>query len=195
VSYLYFAGSFNPIHHGHLIVARAAAEQMKLEGVTLLPSAQNPLKADVASLAGAEHRLAMCRLAVEDAQSFRVNDLELRRAGPSFTIDTVRLLRQESADPIYWLIGADQVPTLPMWREIESLMAEAHLVIAKRPGFEIDWSIMPKGFESLRKHVVETALIDISATEIRARVRAGLPINFLTPAPVIAHIQKFGLYT
>ncbi len=114
---LYYAGSFNPIHHGHLICARAVAEAGGFGKVVILPSAQNPFKA-VVEADGAD-RLAMCKLAVEGEELFQVSDLELTRGGPSFTVDTVRILRERGDGEVCWLIGADQISGLPKWRAAE----------------------------------------------------------------------------
>ncbi len=143
---LFFAGSFNPIHHGHLIIARCAAEAVGADRVVILPSAQNPLKKGdtaKADMASCEDRLNMCRLAVASLPGFDVSELELRRPGPSYTIDTVQSLKLQNYAEICWLMGADQVAGLPKWREVDRLMAEVRFVIAGRPGFEVDWGGCP----------------------------------------------------
>ena len=199
---LFFAGSFNPIHHGHLIIAQWTAEAIGADRVVILPSAQNPLKkgvttqADAAKvgLASCEDRLNMCRLAVASLPGFEVSDLELRRPGPSYTIDTIQALRLQNHQKIWWLMGADQLEYLPKWREIDKLLAEVRFVIAKRPGFEVDWGKLPAEFARLKDEVVRAPLLEISATEIRRRVAASLPIDFMTPASVVRYIRERGLY-
>jgi nicotinate-nucleotide adenylyltransferase len=194
---LFFAGSFNPIHHGHLIIARCAAEAVGANRVVILPSAQNPLKnGDMASaeMASCEDRLNMCRLAVASLPGFEVSELELRRSGPSYTIDTVQQLKLQGYAEIRWLLGADQLATLPKWREIERLLTEVQFVIAGRPGFEIEWSTLPVQFAHLQSQVVIAPLLEISATEIRRRVAASLPIDFLSPPNVVRYIREHGLY-
>src|SRR4051794_18604351 len=130
---LCLGGSFNPIHHGHLRCSRAVAETLGHERVMLIPSGRPPHKPGDTSLAGAEDRLAMCRLAAEQASDgrirFDVDDLEVRRTGPSYTIDTVRQLKSQGWPSVDWLIGADMVLNLPTWKEPLALLAEANLLV------------------------------------------------------------------
>jgi nicotinate-nucleotide adenylyltransferase len=195
---LFFGGSFNPIHHGHLICARAVAEARGYDSVVLIPSHQSPHKPTItasgATLAPPHHRLAMCRLAAAHSPGFQVDDLEIARAGVSYTLDTVRLLQPQNSGPIDWLIGSDMLPTLPNWHNPLALLAEACLIIMARPGWTCDWEALPPPYRSLRANVVEAPLIQIGATDIRARLAAGLPIDFLTPPPVVSYIRDQGLY-
>ena len=191
---LCFGGSFNPIHVAHLVCARFVAERLGFSSVVLIPSAQPPHKPDATDLAPPSERVRMCQLAVVGCDGFEVNDLETKRTGPSYTIDTVRALKQQGWKRVSWLIGADMVRILPTWHEPDALMAEVDFVLMARPGWSFDWETLPPAFQKLREKVVEAPLIDISATEIRRRVGAGLPIDFLTPAPVVQHIHSAGLY-
>src|SRR5439155_10217882 len=111
-----------PIHHGHLICSRAAAEAGGFEGVILIPSHQPPHKPVGADLASSNQRLDMCRLAIEGVKGFQVDPLELHRAGPSYTIETARALGQRDSQKVHWLIGADMLLYLPKWHEPESLL-------------------------------------------------------------------------
>ncbi len=190
-----FGGSFNPIHLGHLICARAAAEALGLPGVRLIPSAQPPHKPKDAGIAPVAHRLAMCRRAVEGDPFFSVDDREARRAGPSYTIDTVRQLRGEGARQVYWLIGADMLAILPKWHQAEQLLREVQFVVMARPGWGMDWGTLPPAFQPLRRHVVEVPQIDISATLIRRRVEQGRPISYLVPPGVREYILQHRLYS
>ena len=191
---LYFGGSFNPIHHGHLICARAAAENGHFEQLILIPSAQPPHKSNDASIAGATDRLEMCRLATASSRLFKVDDIELSRGGSSYTIDTVRQLARTANAPIHWLLGADMLLYLPKWRQPLDLLREVRFVVMSRPGFEIDWSRLPPEFRDLEKDVVEAPLIDISASDIRRRIKDGLEIDYLTPPAVCNYIRTRGLY-
>lgn len=136
----------------------------------------------------------MCRLAVEGHPLFVASDIETRRGGISYTIDTVRELKAAGEQTISWLIGADMLQILPKWRAAEQLLIEANLVVMARPGFELDWSALPPAFRALRDHVVEAPLLDISATEIRRRCYAGESIDGLTPPPVARYIKQRSLY-
>jgi nicotinate-nucleotide adenylyltransferase len=191
---LCFGGSFNPIHCGHLICARHAAERLGFSSVVLIPSAQPPHKPNASDLAPAADRVRMCQLAVAGRDGFEVNDLETKRAGPSYTIDTVRELKRAGWDNVSWLIGADMVEDLPTWHEPDALLAEVEFVVLARPGWSLDWETLPPMFRKLRERVVDAPLIDISATEIRRRVGTELPIDLLTPDPVVRFIDEAKLY-
>src|SRR5687768_763368 len=192
---LCLGGSFNPIHHGHLICARAVMERAGYQRVMLIPSHQPPHKPGHANLAPAEDRLRMCQLAVQGSATFALDDLELRRSGPSYTIDTARELKQARAWPeVHWLIGTDMLNYLPKWHRAEDLIREVHFVVMARPGFAFDWQNLPAEFQPLREHVIDAPLIDISSTQVRERVRAGLPIDYFTPTAVVEHIRANRLY-
>jgi nicotinate-nucleotide adenylyltransferase len=194
MSYLCFGGSFNPIHHGHLICARAAAEAAGLDKVLLIPSRLPPHKAEGADLASPADRLEMCREAVKDDAQFQVSDIELNRDGPSYTIDTVRELKHKGCGPVNWLIGADMLQILPQWHEPEALMAEAKLYIMARPGWNFDWESLPPIYRGLQSNVVATPLISISATDIRRRQRASLSIDYYVPPSVADYVREHKLY-
>jgi nicotinate-nucleotide adenylyltransferase len=197
---LCLGGSFNPIHHGHLLCARAVAETAGYQRVLLIPSGQPPHKPPSADLAAPLHRLAMARLAISltklDAAEvqFDVTDLEIVQNGPSYTIETVRALKQQGWDQVHWLIGADMLNYLPKWHLAADLVQEAHFLVMARPGIELAWDRLPPALQALRKNVVPAPLIDISATDIRQRVRMGKSIRYLTPEPVVEHIQQHRLY-
>ena len=194
MAFLCFGGSFNPVHHGHLICARAAAEAAGLDKVLLIPSRQPPHKALDGDMASPEDRLAMCQAAVAGDCRFDVSDIELKRDGYSFTIDTARQLAARGCGKVSWLIGADMVGILPQWREPEALMAEANLVVMARPGWTLDWEALPPAYRGLKANVVTVPQVEISATEIRRRSRAGLPIDYLTPDLVVSYIRERKLY-
>jgi len=191
---LCFGGSFNPIHNGHLVCSEAIARGKNFQRVVLIPSAASPHKLGHADMAGTSDRLAMCRLAVAKRELFEVDDLELERSGPSYTIDTLRELRQRGWPEVNWLIGADQVAALPRWHEPTALLREANFLVMARPGWSFDWHSLPPEFRVLQNHVVEAPLIDISATDIRRRVRERQPIDHLVPPAVADYIRDRGIY-
>ena len=192
---LCFGGSFNPIHNGHLLCSQAVAGVRDVTRLVLIPSATSPHKVGHDDMADADDRLAMCRLAVAGNPLFEVDDVEVRRAGPSYTIDTVRYLRSAKRwEHVNWLIGADQVAALPRWREPAALLREVNFVVMARPGWSFDWHTLPPEFRVLQNNVVEAPLIEISATDIRRRVRAGQPIAHLVPPAVADYIQSHNLY-
>ena len=195
---LFFGGSFNPIHHGHLRCAEAVANTAGYDRVVLIPNSRSPHKPDNPELASPQDRLAMCRLAIDEREGrtppFEVSDTETRRSGPSYTIDTAQELRSQGNAEVHWLIGADMLVSLPQWhRPLELLRAVKFLVMA-RPGWTIDWAALPPEYRHLKDHVVAAPVIDISSTEIRQRVRQNLPIDNLVPASVARYIAAHQLY-
>jgi nicotinate-nucleotide adenylyltransferase len=191
---LCFGGSFNPIHHGHLLCGMAAAEQLAFDRLVLIPSAIPPLKALSADMASAADRFGMCKLATEHVPGIEVSGIELERSTPSFTIDTARQLRQLGWGKVSWLIGSDAVAELPRWHDLQGLLREIDFVVIGRPGQIIDWQSLPAELRHLEQSLVIVPQIQISATEIRRRVRNNLAIDFLTPPPVCAYIHERGLY-
>jgi nicotinate-nucleotide adenylyltransferase len=189
-----FGGTFNPIHHGHLLCARAAAEAVGAGRVVLFPTGEPAHRAGQAHLAASAHRVQMCRLAIEGIEGFEIDDRECRRAGPTFTIDTARELRRQGWDKVTWLIGADMLNSLPKWREPEALLEEVEFLVMARPGIQFDWDGLPARFRFLRENVVAVPQIDISATEVRRRVGLGKSIEFFCPPAVCRYIAGNGLY-
>lgn len=194
-------GTFNPVHTGHLILAERAREELRLDRMGLLPSGIPPHKSGP-GLAPSEHRLAMVNLAVEGNPGLASVDLEIRRAGTTYTVDTLRELHADDpARTIVFLIGADSVPELPSWREYEQVLELAEIVTLRRPGFEDDdiferiaSKIRPDLIAELRERRLDTPEIDISSTEIRRRVAQGKSIRYLVPEPVREYIDREGLY-
>jgi nicotinate-nucleotide adenylyltransferase len=194
MSTLCFGGSFNPIHNGHIACSRAVALAKGFDQLLLIPAGCPPHKPAAADLAAVKDRLAMCRLVVAEDPLFAVSDIEIRRTGPSYTIETVRQLRAEGLLEVNWLIGADMLNFLPKWREPDALLREVNFVVMARPGFEFDWTHLPEPFQKLRKHVVEAPLVDISATEIRRRARKGKSIEGMVPDSIARYITDHRLY-
>jgi len=186
-------GSFNPIHRGHLAIARAAREALHLDRVILIPSARPPHKKDE-GLAPAADRLAMARLAA--SPGVEVSTIELDRQGPSYTIDTLRAFR--AAEPeaeLIFIIGADSVPELVTWRDATTFVGLARFAVAARPGHDLDREVTA----AERALGCKLALIPlepdpVSATEVRERVRQGRSIDGLVPDAVRDYIAAHNLY-
>lgn len=197
-----FGGSFNPIHHGHLIAARAVAESAGLARVVFLPCRQPPHKHENDLLDGAR-RGEMVKLAIAGEPIFSFSDYDLTRQGPSFTIDTVRHFRAELGRDaeLCWIIGADSLRELPTWRCVTELVEECRIITAARPGWTIDvWDDLRNTFTDeqvagLRSGVMETLLIDISATDIRWRISSGRSVRYLMPDEVISYVRENNLYS
>lgn len=195
-----FGGSFNPVHHGHLIVARALAEQLELSRVLLLPTAHPPHKQRVSD-ADAAHRAEMLRLAVAGDALFEINDYDLRRPGPTYTIDTVdHFASRMPGVRLHWIIGSDSLCDLVNWRRAAELVDRCEIVTAQRPGApEPDWNAFaavfsPAQIAKLRAGVLTAPLIDIAASDIRRRVGLDLPIRYLVPEAVAEYIRQHRLY-
>jgi nicotinate-nucleotide adenylyltransferase len=184
-----FGGSFDPVHVGHLLVAQAAREEFKLDRVFFIAAAQSPLKPDHTP-APAELRLRMLRLALAGETKGEVDDQEIRRGGPSYTIDTVRAYRQRyPKSALFYIIGADHVPLLPKWRAADELATLVEFLVVPRPG---DPPLAaPKPF---RVHSLIGTPFAVSSSQIRARVKARLPIHHLVPPAVAEAIRNSALY-
>ena len=180
-------GSFNPIHLGHLILAQEARESLGLEKVLFVPCALPPHKSEE-DLLEASHRLEIVRLAIQGNPHFEVSDIEVRRGEVSYSIDTIRILRNEfPSAAFYFLIGSDALQGLCRWKQIEELQSLCHFVMAGRPRFPAQ--DLPE--ELLRLSMPE---IDISSREIRRRLREGRSIRYLVPESVRDYLEKKRLY-
>jgi nicotinate-nucleotide adenylyltransferase len=181
-------GTFDPPHLGHLVMASDACEALGLERVLWIPSAEHPFKRGQVRTP-AETRLAMVRAAVQDDPRFEACDLELRRSGPSYTVDTLRELAARHPDAeLYLLVGADVVREMPDWREPHEVVRLARVAAVTRAGEGV-----PEGLP-LPAVPVPVTRIDVSATEIRRRVAAGRTIRYLVPDAVRALVEGEGLY-
>ncbi len=184
-----FGGSFDPVHNAHLLVARAAVEELKLDRLIFIPAAQSPFKPD-AKPAPANDRLRLLRLALAGHPEFRVDDVELLRGGVSYTIDTVRALHDRHPDAaLFWLIGADHVMTLHKWKAADELAKLIQFIVVPRPG------LAPERLpEPWRGVFLKGVPMGVSSSDIRARIRAGLSIDLLVPAAVAEAIANNRLY-
>jgi nicotinate-nucleotide adenylyltransferase len=184
-----FGGSFDPVHLGHLLVAQAAREELELSRLFFIPAAQSPFKPD-RKPTPAPDRLRLLRLALAGQTWCEIDEQELKRGGVSYTIDTVRqyAARFPGAE-LFYLIGADHVPQLPKWRQAGELAGLARFVVIARPGqAQVP---LPAPFQG---RALAGFPLGVSSSQIRARVRAGLPIEHLVPGPVAEAIRNNGLY-
>ena len=186
-----FGGTFDPVHHGHLIVAEYVRERIGLDRVLFIPALIPPHKTD-APVTSPAHRLAMLREGTKSNPFFQVSDMEIERGGVSYTVDTLRLMGEENAtDEFFLLIGADNLMEFRSWKEPDEIVKRAKLVVMNRPGFAGGPSD-----PSLPKDIIQCPVpsIDISATEIRGRVQKGLTISYLVPPSVSRYIGRHRLY-
>ena len=178
-----YGGTFDPVHHAHLILAREAIETLGLGKVILVPAAISPLKKS-APVASGEVRLAMLRAAIKDEPEFEVDECELLRPPPSYTIDTVEEIRRHNPDAtMFCLIGEDNVGQLPRWHRFAELEKMVRFVVLDRSGKQPSHS-----YQLIHRR------IDISATEIRRRVAQNQSIRYLVPDSVERIIQREKLY-
>ena len=177
-----YGGTFDPIHHAHLILARDARESLGLEKVTFVPAAVSPDKDS--PVAPAEMRLSMLRAAIKGETGLVVDECELNRPPPSYTIDTIEEIRRREADSeIYYLIGEDNLSGLANWHRFDRLQKMVRFVVLDRTGTQTN-----------HPYQVVHRRIDISATEIRKRIASGRSIRYLVPPAVEEIIRQSNLY-
>jgi len=202
---LLYGGTFDPIHNGHLITSRAAREVLHADQVLLIPAWVSPLKKGEPPTATPQQRLEMIRFAIGNDSDFAVDDCEILRgtqARPSYTIDTLEALQQtRPADRFTLLLGADQLAKFHAWHRTGDILKTVAIALMGRPGAALDAGLNSVQStlgdavaQRLRDAFLPTPLIEISATSIRARVRAGLPISHLVPEGVARCIAEQGLY-
>ena len=179
-----YGGTFDPIHHGHLILGRQACEELGLDQLIFVPAALSPFKEHAPKATG-EARLSMLYAAISGQEDFVANNCELNRPPPSYSIDTVLQIREHEPDAdLFWLVGADNVRDLPKWRRFDELKMLIQFVILDRGRAKQT----PQVYPVVRRN------IDISATEIRKRVASGHAISYLVPKAVEEIIRREKLY-
>lgn len=190
-------GTFDPVHNGHIYSAQAVYEQLQPEKILFIPAFIAPHKVGQ-DCAPAADRYAMTVLATEAYPYFEVSDMELRRSGISYTLDTVRELgRLYPEHELYFLIGADTIPQLQTWHKIDELLQLVIFVAAKRPGYKqvLDRACVNLGDIAREKILlVDTPEYEVSSTEIRQKIKAGEKLQGLVPARVEEYIREHQLY-
>lgn len=189
-------GTFNPPHVGHLICASEAYIQLELDRAIVMPTRIPPHK-PIEDEPGAEHRLELCRVAVHGDGRFEVSDLECRRSGPSYTVDTLEELHARTPDSeLFLIVGGDIAAGLPSWYQPERVLSLATVAVAKRRGTSrraVDEALLAlKGGD--RTRFFDMPRIAISSTMLRGRVRAGQSIRYYVPDAVAAYIERHHLY-
>ncbi len=189
-------GTFDPIHQGHLAAAQDVLETLDLDRILFIPAARPPHK-DGDELTPSSLRLRMVRAAVEADPRFEVSDLEVRREGPSYTVETLRALREvRQEDELFLLLGADQWRGFGSWREPREIVKMAQLVVMTREGEhprEVDPGF-DDGMPAPPFHEIRVTRMDLSSTEIRARVSAGRSIRYLVPEEALRIIEASKMY-
>jgi nicotinate-nucleotide adenylyltransferase len=187
-------GTFNPPHRGHLALASHAQAELGLERVLLMPAHSAPHKGEEGD-PGPERRLEMCRLAVEGEAGLEACALEIERGGPSYTVDTLRAIKQSDPEAeLTFIVGADMARTLPAWREPRALVELAGLAVAEREDAgreDVLRALAPLG---ARVRFLGMGMLEVSSSRVRERVRNGEPIEDLVAPEVAAYIAEHGLY-
>jgi len=191
-------GTFDPVHNGHLMVAEEARVRLGLAEVLFVPAGRPWLKESRLVLA-AKHRVHMVSLAVAAYPYFKLSTVEVDRAGPSYSVDTIEELqaRLGGSVELYFILGQDNLAEMPEWREPARLVTMCHLVAVPRPGYSLP---APDSLEAAIPGLLKKLIllpqpeVDIDATEIRQRVARGQTIDHLVPKPVAAYIKQYGIY-
>ncbi len=186
-----FGGSFNPPHIAHLILAESLYENLSLDTVLFMPSSTPPHKQNDTLLDPAD-RLRLVNLAIAGNDRFSVSDLEIKRGGTSYTIETITALEDSYKDAtLYLVVGFDNLVTFHHWREYRAILARCTVVAMNRPGTEIG-NVRKEILE--KTTIVDVPFLDISSTTIRERIRQGKSIRYLVPDAVLEEIKKCGFY-
>jgi nicotinate-nucleotide adenylyltransferase len=187
-------GTFDPIHHGHLVAAEEARWQFRLDQVLFIPTGRPWQKP--ATVSPAEDRYLMTVIATASNPGFAVSRLEIDGPAPTYTVDTLRRLRAELPEGtrLLFIGGADLLQQLHTWREPEQVLELAELIAASRPDFDVDGLVQRLPGAAGRVHRMEIPALAISSSDIRERVAGGAPIEYLVPEGVASYIQKRGLY-
>jgi nicotinate-nucleotide adenylyltransferase len=187
-------GTFDPIHHGHLVAAEEARWQFRLEQVLFIPTGR-PWQKPV-GVSPAEDRYLMTVIATASNPAFAVSRLEVDTPGPTYTVDTLRRLRAELPEGtrLLFIGGADLLQQLLTWKEPEQVLELAELIAATRPDFDVDDVVQKVPAATGRVHRMEIPALAISSSDIRARVARGAPIEYLVPEGVARYIEKRALY-
>jgi len=194
-------GSFNPVHHGHLFAAQEAYDRFHLDRVIFVPAYRNPFKTAEEwehEMASTFHRFAMVELATSTNPDFYVSRFELERKMPSYALETVKHFHAEfgAAAQVYFITGTDAVLRMPQWKGIEEFHHYCEVIAVSRPTHIPDYErfIAQVHALGLKVYFLTIPALEISSSDIRDRVRRGLPIRYLTPTAVVVYIEKHGIY-
>lgn len=184
-------GTFDPLHHGHLVAASEVAHLFQLDDVVFVPTGQ-PWQKGAGKVSAAEDRYLMTVIATASNPRFSVSRVDIDRTGPTYTIDTLREMRELHGPEaeFFFITGADALEQILSWRDVDELFYLAHFVGCTRPGHRLSDAGLPEGKVSL----VEIPALAISSTECKERVRAGEPVWYLVPDGIVQYINKRGLY-
>ena len=186
-------GTFDPIHHGHLVAASEVADRFDLDEVLFVPTGNPWQKAD-REITAAEDRYLMSVVATASNPRFSVSRVDIDRGGPTYTLDTLRDLREQFPDAkLFFITGADALSSIMSWRHWEEVFELAEFVGVTRPGYELTEEMFPEEIQR-RVHLIEIPAMAISSTDCRKRAQEGRPVWYLVPDGVVQYIAKNRLY-
>ncbi|MCF7824397.1 MAG: nicotinate-nucleotide adenylyltransferase [Candidatus Marinimicrobia bacterium] len=189
-----FGGTFDPPHNAHFIIAEAIRESLDLNKIIFVPANKPPHKFEILPVTPVEHRIAMLKLCIDDIPQFEFSDIELKRGGVSYTIDTILQIKEEkgiSSDDLHFLIGSDSLADFKSWYRWEDILNESQVIVARRPRFEksaIDADLLE------RVVFLNLPRMEISSTDIRNRFHTNKMTRFYVPDVVSEYIKKHKIY-
>jgi len=187
-------GTFNPVHNGHLIMAEEVREKLGLDKILFIPTNIPPHK-ESADIASANSRIEMLKLAIKGNPNFSISDIEIKRGGKSYTIDTIRALKEKSPfDKFYFLIGSDLLTCFDGWKDINEITKLVTFVVATRPGFSVVDVGNYLASQQVGIKTLDIRAVDISGYSIRSAIRAGRSFRYLVPDKVYNYITKKRIY-
>jgi nicotinate-nucleotide adenylyltransferase len=188
-------GTFDPIHYGHLVTAEEALGQFDLDEVVFVPTGLPWMKTHN-HVSPAEDRYLMVVIATASNPRFSVSRIEIDREGPTYTVDTLRAIKEERADDpeLFFVTGADAMLEIFAWKDADDVLELAHFIAATRPGYDIPAFEQEAPSRHPHVNVMTVPALAISSTDIRLRVREGRPIRYLLPEGVKSYVEKLGLY-
>ncbi len=181
-------GTFDPVHNGHIYLAKKVCAKLRLDKIIFIPSYLPPHKKGI-KVTSARHRFNMLKLAIQDNKKFKISDMEIKRGGRSYSVETLRRLRKKygAKTELFFITGSDSLKEFDKWKNLDEIIRLCKFVIAERPGFRVKKA--PENFMLLRINAK-----DISATAIRSKIGVNKPLNRLVPAAIEAYIYKHSLY-
>ena len=191
-------GTFDPIHFGHLLAAEEARVGLRLDKVLFAPAGDPPHKQGYAILP-VTHRLKMVRLAIADNPAFDISTVDIDRPGPHYTLDAIRLIRDEwgtGADETFFIMGADSLLHLLAWHQPDQLIERCRLAVVTRPGYRADLGKLKEALPDIKRRLdwLEMPVLGISSSDLQRRVRDGRSIRYQVPAAVAEYVTEHGLY-
>lgn len=189
-------GTFDPPHYGHLVLAENARAQLDLDRVLFAPAGEPPHKPE-GPITPARHRVAMVEAAIADNAAFQLSRVDLDRPGPHYSVDMLALLRDAYPGvALFSLIGGDSLAEFLTWRDPQGIVEQAQLAVMRRPGSQVDFASLERQLPDVRERLVwlDAPYLEISGTDLRRRVRQGLPIRYLVPPAVRRYLRERELY-